>query len=875
VHWEASRALTEGLKALGRGEGATLFMTLLAAFSALLSRYAGQRDVVVGAPVAGRTRPETEGLIGFFVNTLALRTDLSGDPTFVELLGRVRETTLGAYDHQDIPFEKLVEELRPERSLSRTPLFQVMLDVRTEAAGELRLPGLSMETMVVEWEAAKFDLLFDLVEGRDGILRGDIEYSTDLFEAETVRRMLGHWLTLLEGIAADPQLRLSQLRLLTDVEESQLAAWNETRADYPRARCVHELFEEQAARTPDTIAVADGSYSLTYAELNARANRIAHSLAGRGAGPETIVALLMERNADLLAAVLGAFKAGAPYLPLDPRHPAARHRQVLARSRAGLIVSTGAFSEMLSEVLDGPDETTHTQVLLAEELLRREDADGNLGQHYEPNNLAYVIYTSGSTGVPKGAMVEHGGMLNHLFAKIEDLELTGADTVAQTASQCFDISVWQMLAVLLVGGRTHILDDETVQDPLRMLDEAARAGVTILEVVPSLLRAALDNLRIRQAERRELPGLRLLILTGEALPPALCRQWLTDHPGTPLLNAYGPTECSDDVTHHFIHEPPEAEAAHVPVGRPIINTRIYILDDSLRPVPVGVRGELYVAGDGVGRGYLNEPALTAEAFVPDMFAAEPGGRLYKTGDLARFAPDGVIEYLGRRDNQVKVRGYRIETDEVEAALGAHAGVRESVVAVVGDDVGDRHLVAYVVAAGAPAPTADVLRDFLRGRLPDYMIPSAFVALDAMPLSPNGKLDRRRLPAPDPESLVLRAAYVEPQTETEKEQARIWAEVLRVERVGIDDNFFDLGGHSLAVTQLISRLRVRFGVELTLAEFFAAATIRVTSEKIESALMAQASSSELDELLNMLEGLDNVEADNLLAADELPKLSQQE
>ena len=867
LRWQSDKALSEGLKRLSREEGATLFMVLLAGFAALLSRHAGQEEVVIGAPIAGRTRAETEGLIGFFVNTLALRVGLGGDPSFRELVGRAREVTLGAYAHQDIPFEKLVEELRPERSLSQTPLFQVMLDLRTDESETVNLTGLSLQAIVLEWQAAKFEILLDVVEAKDGTLSGVIEYNSDVFEGETMERMLGHWLRLLTAAGADPGLRLSQLPLLTEAEGEQLEGWNRTAEAWASGPPLHELFEGQAARTPDAAAVVFAGGQLTYAELNARANRFARSLVEEGAAPETLVALLMERNADLLAAILGVFKAGCAYLPLDPRHPAARHGQVLTQSRVGFVVNAEEFTPVLSQALDGRPQVERPKLLPVKELLRREQRGENLALPSAPGALAYVIYTSGSTGEPKGAMVEHEGMLNHLWAKVTDLGLTQSDSVAQTASQCFDISVWQFLAPLLVGGRTHVVGDELVRDPARLLGEVQSVGVTILEVVPSLLRAALDNLAILQTEH-DLSGLRLLILTGEALPPDLCRQWFDAHPEIPLLNAYGPTECSDDVTHHFITHPPDEEAANVPIGRPISNTQIYILDGALRRVPVGARGELYVGGVGVGRGYLNEPGLTAEAFVPDPFGETPGGRLYATGDIARFRLGGVIEYLGRADGQVKVRGFRIEPGDVEAALNAHDGVREGVVIPVRDAQGDTHLVAYVVAEAGPELVADGLRDFLRERLPDYMTPSAFVTLGEMPLTPNGKIDRRALPTPDPASLLRLAAYAAPSTETEKAQAVIWADVLRLERVGVDDNFFDLGGHSLVATQLVSRLRMSFGVEITLADFFADATVRAVSERIELALVAEANSAELGELLDMLEALESHEADDLLIADDV-------
>ncbi len=867
--WQLDAELSERLRKLSRDESATLFMTLLAGLAVLLSRHSGERELVIGAPIAGRMQVETEKLIGFFVNTLVLRVDLSGDPSFSELLKRVRETTLGAYTHQEIPFEKLVEELRPERSLGHTPLFQVMLEMRNTDEALPELSGLTLSGLSAAADTAKFDLEFSLADDGRGALAGVVNYSTDLYYAETIENLTHRWQQLLAAVVADPERRISQLELLPEDEHARLDEWNQTDADYPAQDCFHELFEAQVERTPEATAVVFENERINYHELNVRANKVAWALLDKDVGPEALVALLMERTPDFAAAMLGVFKAGAAYLPLDPFHPVRRVQQVLVQSRPRVLLADKKFEPVLLQAMNDWTTGEPPQVLFVEDLLQQELSTENPPSAATPANLAYVIYTSGSTGQPKGAMVEQRGMLNHLYAKVEELTLTAADTVAQTASQSFDISIWQLLAPLLVGGCTHIIAPGITHDPLRLLDEIERGEVSILELVPSLLRATLENMAI-VGDSRHLPSLRCLLLTGEALPPDLSRQWLQQYPQIPLLNAYGPTECSDDVTHHRITLPPGDEQFHVAIGRPIGNMRAYILDEQRQPVPIGVKGELYVAGVGVGRGYLNDPVQTAEVFVPDPFGMEAGGRLYRTGDLARYRADGAIEYLGRRDEQVKVRGFRIELTEIEATLNQHQQISESVVVAVSNGSAGSHLVAYFVApenleTGAP-------QQFLRERLPDYMIPSTFIRLQQMPLTPNGKIDRRALPAPAPELLERPAVFVAPETEIEKAQAALWAQILKLDQVGVEDNFFELGGHSLGATQLVTRIAASFGVELTLAEFFATPTIRAVSQKIETALLQQTSAAELDQMLSALEEMGDIEVQNLLTLDDARKQS---
>ncbi|MBV7339139.1 amino acid adenylation domain-containing protein [Chloroflexi bacterium TSY] len=616
------------LQQLSQQAGTTMFMTLLAAFDVLLARYSGQDDIVVGTPIAGRTQQETEPLIGFFVNTLLLRTDLSADPTFWELLTQVRQVTLDAYTHQDVPFARLVEELQPERNLSHTPLYQVMFLFQAATADDEDLPGLTI-TSLEDGEnvtANDDDLLLAISETEDG-LDATIEYNRELFDEATIQRMANHFENLLRAIVATPEQRVSVLPLLSTEERQQiLVEWNKSQVDFGQdGQCFHQIFESQVVQTPNATAVLFEGQHLTYAELNIRANGIAHQLRAQGVGLDVVVALLTERSPDFLAAVLAIFKAGGAYLPLNPHAPAARQGQVLTQSRTPLLLTIESNREVVDEILAGLQGEEQPRVLLIEDLKQQDAPTANLPIYSQASDLAYVIYTSGSTGLPKGAMVEQRGMINHLYAKIQDLDLGAGDTVAQTAPQSFDISVWQFLSALLVGGRVHIFPDEIAGDPVQLLTQTEQEAITILEVVPSLMRMMLEE--VAQGQRPGLSKLRWLIPTGEALPPNLCRQWLAHYPAIPLINAYGPTECSDDVTHYAIHEPPAADVLNMPIGYPVANMQMYILDSHMPPVPIGVAGELYVGGIGVGRGYLFDPDRTAEAFVQNPFISSPKSKV--------------------------------------------------------------------------------------------------------------------------------------------------------------------------------------------------------------------------------------------------------
>ncbi|RKH00252.1 amino acid adenylation domain-containing protein, partial [Corallococcus sp. CA053C] len=773
---ELPRDVRDRLVALGREEGCTLFVTLASAYAVLLHRYSGQDDFCIGSVIANRGSAERRELLGFLANTVPLRCDVSGEPTFRALLRRMREGVAGALLHGELPFSEMVQVAGGPRDGDDNPLFQASFVLENHRVQELTPAGMRWGS--VAWSpdgsvegTAKFDLSLVMAETPEG-LTGTLEYSSDRFDVETVRRLAVHLRTLLDGIAADPERHLGALPLLTPEERRRiLVEWNDTAVDVPLESCFPQLFEQQVRKTPDAVAVVHEDERVTYRELNRRANRLAAHLRSGGVGPDDVVALLLERGVGLLTSILAVFKAGGAYLPLDPHHPAQRHLQVLGQGGVNRVISTRG----LSAVLEG---AAGLDLFHVEDLDALPARDEDLPALSRPGHLAYVIYTSGSTGLPKGAMVEHRGMLNHLYAKLRDLELGPSDAIAQTASQCFDISVWQFLSALLVGGRVHVYPEEVAGDPRRLFERVGEEGITILEVVPSLLRAALEDLSARGLQTFQVPRLRWLLLTGEALPPGLARAWLERQPACPVLNAYGPTECSDDVAHHPIRVPGATGEAYTPIGRPILNTRLYVLDRWMHPVPPGVVGELFVGGICVGRGYLNDPVRTSQSFLADPFDAGPAARLYRTGDLARFTPNGELVFLGRVDHQVKVRGFRIELGEIEVALEALPAVREAVVVAREDTAGNKRLVAYVVAR-EEVPVA-ALRQALAQRLPEYMVPSVFMLLEAMPLTSNGKVDRKALPTLRLDREALGEGYTAPRTAVEELLAGVWAEVLGLE-----------------------------------------------------------------------------------------------
>jgi len=849
--------LAQGLLDLGRREGATPFMTLLAAFQALLHRYTGQEDIVVGSPIANRTRAETEGLIGFFVNTLVLRTDLGGDPTFRELLRRVREVTLEAYAHQDLPFERLVEALQPGRDLSHTPLFQVMLVLQNAQAQGLDLGGVTVTPLEVHNAASKFDLSLFAWEKADGLATA-VEYSTDLYDASRIERLLGHLETLLRGVVAGPDQRLSQLPVLSAAERRQVVVeWNATAGPYPNAERVHDLFSAQARRTPDAVAATLDGQDVTYSELDRRANRLAHHLQDLGVGPDVVVGICLERSLEMAVAVLGVLKAGGAYLPLDPAYPAQRLAFMLEDARAPVLLTQARLAPNLPA---GGAAVVHLDAGW-DGIAAASDAAPRCAA--TPDSLAYVIYTSGSTGIPKGVAMPHRPLVNLIAWQLSRSACGAGARTLQFTSLSFDVAFQELFATWCGGGTLVMIGEAARQDLAALPRLLAERGVDRLFlpfVALQHLAEACAPAGAQAGAGVPAPRLKEVITAGERLEvtPAIARLF-SGLPGATLDNQYGPSE-SHVVTAFKLEGPPEEWPALPPIGRPITNAAMYILDGHLKAVPVGVPGELYIGGVALARGYLDRPELTAERFVDSPFGGDqPGGaagRLYRTGDLGRFLQDGNIEFLGRADHQVKVRGFRVEPGEVEATLRRCPGVRDAVVVGREHGPGDTRLVAYLVRGGGegePAPAVEDLRAFVRERLPEYMAPSAFVLLERLPLTPSGKVDRRALPAPEAAALAPRAAHVPPRTPREETLARIWTRVLGRERVGVNDNFFDLGGHSLLATQVMSGIKQSFHVELPLRVLFERPTVAGLAAAVEEALLSAVSPEELQHVIEQLEG----------------------
>ena len=687
--------LSTELRQLSRKEDCSLFMTLLTGFVLLLKIYTNQDDFIIGTLISSRNVSVLENLIGPFVNTLALRIDINDNLSFKELLENIRKVAMEAYTNQDVPIDQIINHIGLQRDPSRNPLYQTMFIMENPQTSTPNLFGINFTPLDIEGAGSTLDITLSITDTNNN-LQGDFEYNTDLFDAETINRMLVHYQTILEGMVANPDQRVEEVPILSEAElQLQLIDWNNSKQEFPQDKCYHELFEAQVKQTPDAIAVSFDDSALSYQELNFRSNQLAHHLQSLGAGPDVVISLLAERGIDLLTAILATFKAGSAYCPLEPLHPQARILQILQQSKSHLVLASKKFETTLSQVVENIPINERPSICYIEDLLQIPQSEDNLSIDVTPRHLAYVIYTSGSTGSPKGAMVEHRGMVNHIYAKIDALQLTQADIIAQTASQCFDISVWQFLSMLVIGGQVRIISDSVTRDPRELLFQIDQGKISILEIVPSLLSAILDILE-STSSNQTLTALRWLILTGEALQPELSRRWLNQYPQIPLLNAYGPTECSDDVSHYKIYQAPSEDKIRTLIGRPISNTQLYILDKTLSPVPIGVYGQLYVGGVGVGRGYLGDPVRTSEVFIPDPFSREAGSRLYKTGDLAKYLPDGNLDFLGRIDHQVKIRGFRIELGEIEAVLQKHPGVHECLITTQEDESKNKHLVAYIV-----------------------------------------------------------------------------------------------------------------------------------------------------------------------------------
>ncbi|WNG56867.1 amino acid adenylation domain-containing protein [Archangium gephyra] len=811
-----SKESSERLLQLCQREGVTPFMALLATFQLLLSRYSNQDDICVGSPIAGRRHAELEGLIGFFVNTLVLRSRIDSRTSFRSLLSQVRSTTLDAFEHQDVPFEKLVEELRPPRDLSRTPLFQVMFALQNAPMGNLELPGLSLRALPPVELTSKFDLTLFLSEGPEGFT-GSLEYCADLFERDTAARMMSHLQVLLTSVLAQPEAPLSSLPLMTDAERQQvLVEWNATGAEYPREACVHELVEAHARARPDALAVADKQRKLTYRELDERANQLAHHLRTLGVGPDSVGVVCVERSVDFIVGALAILKAGGAYLPVDVAYPTEWQRQVVGdsgakvvlshRARAGSVEGAGAAVVCLDDA----------SVLEAQPKHRPET-----GVFAE--NLAYSIYTSGSTGRPKGVAVTHQSLVNLGSWYQSTYEVKPEDRTTLVVGLSFDVSVWEVWLNLMVGASVHMPADEVRAEPRRLLQWLEEEQITVSFMATPMAEAVLEE------KWSEGVVLRWLFTGGDKLH----RRQRQELKKVALVNVYGPAENTVATTICTVE--PEGVVEGLPhIGRPLANVRVYVLDERLAPLPVGVWGELYIGGESLGRGYLDRPALTAERFIPNPFE-QNGARMYRTGDVVRYFPDGNIEFRGRNDFQVKIRGFRIELGEIQSVLDKHAGVRQSVVVVREDVPGNKRLVAYWVAQEGQEPEDSELREHLKQKLPAHMVPSAFVKLEKVPLTPNGKVDRKALPAPQGVS-ASSAEFEPPRNELEVQLAALWCGVLGVPQVGIHDDFFSLGGHSLLATQLISRIRSAFGVELPLRAIFERPTIAALADQLEGALV---------------------------------------
>ncbi len=849
-------SLAADLAALGRTAGVTLFMTLLAGFQTLLSRYSGQEDLVVGSPIAGRTRPEIEGLIGFFVNSLALRADLSGAPSFRQLLGRVRETALAAYANQDLPFDTVVEAVQPERHLSHAPLFQVMFALQNAPEHTPALAGLRAEPVEIHNGTSQFDLTL-FVSEHAGSISGMFEYNSDLFDAATVARMAGHYSALLAAAAAEPDRPVAALPLLTAGERRQLLDWNSTARPFPSDRLAHELVAEQAAHAPHALAVADEHTRLSFAELDARAERLAHFLRAHGVGPDVLVGVCTERSAEMVLAELAVLKAGGAYVPMDPTLPAERLAFLARDARVALLLTQQRLVAQL------PADAVRCVCLDTDWPAIALAPDTPAQAPTLPEHLAYLIYTSGSTGTPKGVAVSHASLLNLIFWHQRAYALTPDDRCAQLAGPGFDASVWEIWPALAAGAALHVVDDTTRLSPAALRDWLVETRVAVC-FAPTPL--AEELIRLAWPART---ALRFLLTGGDRLtrrPP----------PGLPfaLVNHYGPTECTVLATAGTV-APESGQGEAPPIGSAVANTALYVLDRQGQPVPVGVPGELHIGGAGLARGYWNRPDLTAERFVPNPFGVgraegwglgaeeehqEPrtknhesdgatsvsgNSKLYRTGDLVRYRADGQIEFLGRIDGQIKLRGFRIELGEIEAVLEQHPAVKAAA-ALVREDGGDKRLVAYIVPAEEPrsknqepgVENAELqtqnskLRTFLSERLPEYMLPAVFVTLAALPVTPNGKIDRRALPAPAEDS-VAHAAYRAPETAAERAVAAVWGEVLQIERVGAADQFFALGGHSLLAIQAVARLRQSFQIDLSVRDMFEQPTVAALAEHIET------------------------------------------
>ena len=816
--------ILDSVNDLGRREGVTLFMTLLAAFNALLHRWTGQEQITIGSPISGRNKIETENLIGFFVNTLLLRTAISDEMTFRDLLSRVRETTLGAYAHQELPFEKLVEELHPQRNAGHLSLIQVMFALQNSAENNLKFPGLEVEVLELETQTAKFDLTFVIREMKDG-LRLVIEYNTNLFERETIERVLNQYSRLLESIVKNPNEKISRLNLLSEAERQQLLFdWNKTETAYPREKCIHELFATQVETTPDSIVAIFGGQQLTYRDLNERANQLANHLRKSGVGPDVLVAICVERSIEMLVGFLGILKAGGAYVPLDSEYPAERLAFMIEDAQSPVLLTIEKFAARFSG-----QKSKMLRLDSDWEMISRESKTAPPNQTTS-ENLAYVIYTSGSTGKPKGVAVPHRAIARLVF-NTNYIQLDSSDRIAQASNSSFDAATFEIWGALLHGGKLIGFDKDLILSPNDLAEQLERQKISVI-----FLTTALFN-QIAEDAPHAFRSVKNVLFGGEAVDPKWVKQILAKGPPKRLLHVYGPTESTTFASWFEVREVP-TDATTIPIGKPLSNTTFYVLDQTLEITPIGFPGELHIGGDGLARGYFNRPELNATKFISNPFATGKNSLLYKTGDLVRYLPDGNIEFIGRIDHQVKIRGFRIELQEIETILKQHSNVKDALV-VVHQENKDKRLVSYFVAAMNPAPSAEELRRFLKEKVPDYMVPSVFVALEKFPLNLNGKIDRHALPAPE----VVRADELRstPLSSLEKKLQEIWENVIGRKPIGVQDNFFDLGGHSLLAVKLFAQIEKQLGKKLPLALLFQSPTVEQLAKAISGDISITADS----------------------------------
>jgi len=835
------KTLTETLREFGSREGATLYMTLLAGLNVMLHRYTGRKDIIVGSPVASRNRSEIEGLIGFFLNMLVLRTDLSGDPNFRDVVKRVRATALEAFEHQETPFVQLVEELQPRRELNVSPLFQVMFVLQSRATGPMHLGNLTLAPESVNRPTAVCDLTFQLVETDNG-LDGFIEYSTDLFDEQTIAQMATHLQAVLTTLCAQPERSVSEIQYLSPDEVRQITVdWNPLRPDRAADRTVVDFFEKQVERSPDSIAIAHGSQLLSYRKLNERANRLANHLGRLGVGPEVLVAICQSRSLDMVVSILAVLKAGGAYVPLDPAYPRERLQIVLNDSQARVVLTE---QNLLAEIADGKRFVVCPENIAS---LLCEESTENLDRLATPANLSYVIYTSGSTGRPKGVAIEHrrtAAFVDWAISTFSHEELAG---VLFCTSICFDLSVFEIFAPLACGGTILLANNA-----LELNDIAAQHTVTLLNTVPSAMRELLRTGAVPES-------VRTVNLAGEALTGSLVESIYASTSAERVYNLYGPTE---DTTYSSVAFVERESGREPPIGRPLPDKSLYILDSKLQPVPVGICGELYIAGNGLARGYLGRAELTAERFIPNPFSACPGERMYQTGDLARFLPNGIVAYMGRSDHQVKIRGFRIEPGEIEAVVSRHPAIGACVITVNPGADGAKELVLHAARNGGACDCSE-LRKYLSSRMPAYMIPSTIYVLDALPLTPNGKIDRRALLDSIGTRAVITNDPAAPRNPLEQGLFDIWKSLLNQKQFGINDNFFEIGGHSLLATQVISRIRRDYSVELPIRSIFETPTISGLAAFIQAKQTGDVSADELAEMLSEIEKITDQDAAVLL------------